>query len=151
MSPGNGPPSLAKLLRDRDEALWRQVEDEVLPRVLAALRRRFGPGRHWHDLEGFARSAQRVALRLLAAGRNTPLEELESLAQLEGWLVRVAAHKFSDAVRRADRELAHAPRVLLSAEGQEALAELGNESVAAVLAELESHLHDETDRAVFRG
>ena len=108
MSIVSKPPRLADQLREADATVWREVENEVMPRVLAALRRRFGAGRHWQDLEGFARSAQRAAWRLLIQGRCDPLEELQSLDQLEGWLVLVASRKFSDALRRAGRETAHA-------------------------------------------
>jgi DNA-directed RNA polymerase specialized sigma24 family protein len=151
LSAGDEPQRLADRLRDPDETLWRLVEKDVMPRVLAALHGRFGPGRRWHDLEGFARSAQRAAWRLLAAGDYAPLEELESLAQLEAWLVRVAARKFNDAFRRAAREAAHATDLQLLLQDRDLLGGLGEQSATAVVAELEARLEDETDRAVFRG
>jgi RNA polymerase sigma factor (sigma-70 family) len=142
--------TLADQLRKRDATLWRQVESSVLPHVLAALRSRYGPGRHWQDLEACARSAQRVAWDLLATGENPTLERLETLAQFEAWLVRVAARKFSNALRRAAREADHAYDVQL-VENQALLESLSRQSAADVVAELETHLRDETDRIVFRG
>jgi DNA-directed RNA polymerase specialized sigma24 family protein len=150
LSAGNEPQRLADRLRDPDETLWRLVEKDVMPRVLAALQRRFGPGRRWHDLEGFARSAQRAAWRLLTAGDYAPLEELETLAQLECWLVLVAARKFNDALRRAAREAAHAPDLPLLLRNPQLLDGLGEQSATAVVEELEARLEDETDRVVFR-
>jgi hypothetical protein len=150
MDEAKQPKRLADQLRDHDEALWQRMEQDVLPRVLAALQRRFGLGRRWHDLEGFARSAQRVAWLHLASGKYAQLEELETLAQLEAWLVRVAARKFKDAVRRAEREETHAARLLRS-QDQIALEELSWRSAAAVVEELEGFLPEETDRVVFRG
>lgn len=151
MSIGSKSPRLADQLREADATIWRKVENDVMPRVLAALHRRFGAGRHWQDLEGFARSAQRAAWRLLIQGRYDPLEELQSLDQLEGWLVLAASRKFSDALRRAGRESAHAQTVYLRLHDRTGLNNLGDETAAAVLGDLERCLEDETDRAVFRG
>jgi hypothetical protein len=151
MSIGSKPPRLADQLREADAIVWRQVEYDVMPRVLVALRRRFGPGRHWQDLEGFARSAQRAAWRLLMQGRYKPLEELESLDQLEGWFVCVAARKFSDALRRADREATHASNVYRRLQDRTVVNELGEQTAAGVVGELEECLEDETDLTVFRG
>jgi DNA-directed RNA polymerase specialized sigma24 family protein len=150
MSIGSKLPRLADQLREADVTDWRQVENDVMPRVLGALHRRFGPGRQWHDLEGFARSAQRAAWRLLVQGRYDPLEELESLEQLEGWLVLVASRKYSDALRRAGRETTHAPDVYRHMHDRAGLDNLGEQAAAAVIGELERCLEDETDRAVFR-
>ena len=139
---------LADLLRDHDEATWQHVETEVLPKVLKALERRFGPGRHWQDLNDVAQSAQRTALRRLSERTDPRLEELETLAQFEKWLVVVARNKLVDALRRADTERTHAPDVgrLL----QTRLAELGQEAADEVVRRLEALLPAE-DRPIFRG
>jgi DNA-directed RNA polymerase specialized sigma24 family protein len=141
---------LADRLRE-DEATWLLVECEVLPRVLAALERRYGPGRYSHDLEGFVRSAQRTAWRRLRDRADRGLEELETLAQFEDWLVVVAGRKFYRALKRAAVEQALAllpgnpdpPRDLLEA--------LSQQSAEEVLDELEAGLNDGIGRAVFRG
>lgn len=136
--------NLADRLREGDEAVWRQVEDDVVPRVLAALRRRFGPGLRWHDLEGFARSAQRVACQRLQARDNSRLEEVETLDQLTDWLVVAAARKFKDALRRSGHEMAQA-------RAHAELADASRHAAQALVADLEACLEDPTDQTVFRG
>jgi DNA-directed RNA polymerase specialized sigma24 family protein len=150
MSLFNDGRPLADRLRD-DEATWRLVESEVVPRVLAALQRRYGPGRHWHDLEGFVRSAERTAWRRLRAVADPRLEELETLAQFERWLVVVAAHKFCRALTRSAAEQACGPLPGNSSAPGDLLDELTRQSAAEVLDELEAGLEDEVGRAVFRG
>jgi DNA-directed RNA polymerase specialized sigma24 family protein len=141
---------LADRLRE-DEATWLLVESEVLPRVLAALERRYGPGRHWNDLEGFVRSAQRTAWRRLRARADRGLEELESLAQFEDWLVVVAGRKVHRALARAAAERAHAQLPGNPDPARDLLEALSQQSAEEVLDELEAGLNDEIGRAVFRG
>jgi RNA polymerase sigma factor (sigma-70 family) len=147
---------LADLLRANDEATWQLVETDVLPKVLRALERRFGPGRHWQDLHDVAQSAQRTALRRLQAHADPQLEELETLAQFENWLVIVARNKFISALRRVATEKTHAPaleRFLQTRQLEPApspLAELGQEAADEVVRRLETLLPEE-DRPVFRG
>ncbi len=141
---------LADRLRN-DEAVWRLVEGEVVPHVLAALERRYGPGRHWHDLEGFVRSAQRTAWRRLRAQTDHRLEGLETLAQFEAWLVVVAGHKFHRALARTAIEQTRASTPADPAPPRDVLDELTRQSAAAVLDELEAGLDGEVGRAIFRG
>ena len=149
MSIGSKPPRLADQLRSRCNNLAGSGKRRDAPRA-GGVTTALGAGRDWQDLEGFARSAQRAAWRLLVQGRYDPFEELQSLDQLEGWLVLVASRKFSDALR-AGRETAHAQTVYLHLHDRAGLNNLGDETAAAVLGELEQCLEDETDRAVFRG
>jgi DNA-directed RNA polymerase specialized sigma24 family protein len=76
---------------------------------------------------------------------------MDSLEQLECWLIRVAGRKFNEALRRSAREAAHAPNVYLANHESYRLAELGQQASREVVEELECSLHDDTDRAVFRG
>ncbi len=149
MPPGERNHHLADLLRANDEATWRLVETDVLPRVLQALERRFGPGRHWQDLHDVAQSAQRTAWRRLREHADPKLEELETLAQFENWLVVVAHHKFIGALRRAATEKTHAPELERFLQTRQ-LAELGQEAADEVVRRLEALLPEE-DRPVFRG
>jgi DNA-directed RNA polymerase specialized sigma24 family protein len=141
---------LADRLRD-GEVTWRLVETEIVPRVLAALERRYGPGRHGHDLEGFVRSAQRTACRRLQAGSDQRLEGLETLAQLEDWLVVVAGHKFHRALVRAGIEEAIRPVLSNASAHRDVLEELTQQSAEEVVADLEAGLEDDLSRAVFQG
>ncbi len=155
MPPGEHNHHLADLLRAHDEATWRLVETDVLPRVLQALERRFGPGRHWQDLHDVAQSAQRTAWRRLQEHADPKLEELETLTQFESWLVVVAHHKFIGALRRAATEKTHAPELerflqTRQLEPSSPLAELGQEAADEVVRRLEALLPEE-DRPVFRG
>jgi RNA polymerase sigma factor (sigma-70 family) len=149
MPPGDHDRRLAGLLRARDEATWRLVETEVLPKVLQALESQFGPGRHWQDLSGAARSAERTALRRLTERADPKLEDLETLEQFEKWLVVVARNKFIGALRRAAVEKTHAAELerLLEAGPRE---ELGRQAAAEVVRQLEASLSGE-DRLVFQG
>ncbi len=88
----------------RDEIVWTHIETKVIPKVLKALRRWFGPGRGWHDLEGFVRSAERTAYRRLRAYADATLETMDRYEDFERWLVIVARNKFAMALRRAQVE-----------------------------------------------
>jgi DNA-directed RNA polymerase specialized sigma24 family protein len=150
MSPVDDNRPLADRLRD-EEAIWRLVEEEVVPHVLTALQRRYGPGRHWHDLEGFVRSAERTALRRLRARIDHQLDQLETLEQFERWLVVVAGHKFHRALLRATLEQTNDQRSRNAKPARDLLNELTQQSAVEVVAELEAELTDEISRAVFHG
>ena len=146
----HGGTGLADLLRN-DETLWEVVERDVVPHVIAALRRRYGPCRLWHDLEGFVRSAERTAWRRLQERADDRLEELETLAQFEAWLVVVAGHKFHRALIRGAKQQAFGPFAGNPAPPCDLLDELTRQSAAEVLDELEAGMVDDVSRAVFRG
>jgi hypothetical protein len=150
MATGNDGKSFADRLRE-DEALWHVVESEVVPRVLAAVLRRYGPGRHALDLEACVRSAERTAVRRLREAADPRLEELETLAQFERWLVVVAGHKFHRARLRAATERSLGPLAGSPSVPRDLLDDLTRQSAADVLDELEAGLEDDVGRAVFRG
>ena len=154
--PRNDDQRLADLLRANDDTTWRLVQIEVLPKVLQALTRRFGPGHHWKDLDDVAQSIQRTACRQLREHADRQLEELETLEQFERWLVIVARNKLIKALRRAAIEKNHAPqleRLLQNRQAESAsspLAELSREAADEMVGRLEALLPEE-DRPIFRG
>ncbi len=143
-------------LRANDEAAWNHIETKVLPKIIRALQRKFGPGRLWHDLEGFARSAERTGYRRLQERADPRLEKLESFDDFENWLVIVACNKFGMELRKAKVEEKHRPTLLRAALLGEHEAALGLDQLEDIAAEevvnrLSANLHDEKDKAVFHG
>jgi DNA-directed RNA polymerase specialized sigma24 family protein len=146
--------TLADQLRDKnDRAIWARVETDVVPRVLAALRRQFASSRHWLDLEGAVRSAERTALRRLDEGSDPNLETLDTFDSFLRWLIGTARNKFLAQLRRARVEHKHAPRVgeRLDASAQELLDVLAHETAERVVQHVRESLAEETDQVIFEG
>src|SRR5579863_2577373 len=155
MAPSASGNSFVERLRARDEVVWTYIETKVIPKVVKALRRWFGPGRGWHDLEGFVRSAERTGYRRLREKADATLETLESYEDFEKWLVAVARNKFAMALRRGQVEAKHqeflraanVPDKALAAE----LERLGDETAEEVVSRLAASLRDGAEQTVFLG
>src|SRR5438105_2846636 len=120
MAPSDSGKRFVEKLKARDEATWSYIETKVVPKVIKALQHFFGPGRGWHDLEGFVRSAERTAYRRLQEGTDATLETLESYEDFENWLVIVARNKFAMALRKTKVEEKHWSAVLHTSLGSDA-------------------------------
>jgi DNA-directed RNA polymerase specialized sigma24 family protein len=146
--------TLADRLRDRnDQAIWARVETDVVPRVLAALRRQFPSSRHWLDLEGAVRSAERTAMRRLDEGSDPNLENLETFESFLRWLLGTARNKFLAQLRRARVEHKHAPHVgeRLDERAKDLLDGLVHETAERMVQQLRASLAEPTDLAIFEG
>ncbi|HEV3143692.1 MAG TPA: sigma-70 family RNA polymerase sigma factor [Gemmataceae bacterium] len=75
---------------------WQEVDDKVLFKVAEAVRRYFGPGHADVSATDAVISAARMALEKKI--------ELETLADLERWLVRVAWRKYKDSLKKSHRD-----------------------------------------------
>ncbi len=95
------PRPFARRLVEDDSSAWRLVAEAVVPRVLIALRNRFGSSRGWCD--GAVMSAVGVALDRLRKGEDPALAAFD-VGEFEGWLVHVAANKLRDQLRKAQLE-----------------------------------------------
>jgi DNA-directed RNA polymerase specialized sigma24 family protein len=146
--------TLADQLRDKnDRAIWTRVETDVLPRVLAALRRQFASSRHWLDLEGAVRSAERTAMRRLDDGSDPQLETLETFESLLRWLIGTARNKFLGQLRRARVEQKHAPRIgqRQDERAQDLLDGLAHKTAEQVVQQVRESLAEPIDLAIFEG
>jgi DNA-directed RNA polymerase specialized sigma24 family protein len=146
--------TLADQLRDKnDRAIWTRVETDVLPRVLAALRRQFPSSGHWLDLEGAVRSAERTAMRRLDDGSDPKLETLETFESLLRWLIGTARNKFLEQLRRARVEQKHAPHIgqRLDQRARDLLDGLAHKTAEQVVQQLRQSLDEPIDLAIFEG
>jgi DNA-directed RNA polymerase specialized sigma24 family protein len=145
--------TLADQLRENDEAIWARVDTDVVPRVLAALRRQFGSGRHWLDPEGAARSAVGTAIRRLHERADPKLETLETVESFLRWLVVTARNKYREQLRRAGVEQKHAIPLaeLLGDRGRDLLDGVAHEAAEQVVQRFRESLSDPTDLTIFDG
>ena len=142
-------------LRARDEIVWTYIETKVIPKVVKALRRWFGPGRGWQDLEGFVRSAERTGYRRLREYADATLETMERYEDFERWLVIVARNKFAMALRRAQLEAKYQNFLRASTAQDGAMAaeleQLGDETAEDVVNRLAASLPEREEQTVFLG
>jgi DNA-directed RNA polymerase specialized sigma24 family protein len=143
------PGTVADQLRNREDDIWALVESQVIPKVVAALRRQFGSSWRWLDLSGVVLSAQRSALRRLQARSDPKLEDLETLKGFENWLVVTARNKFLVQLRHAGVEEKHAPT--LAARHPDLLDGVADETATQVVQRLRKTLSDQADLAIFDG
>jgi DNA-directed RNA polymerase specialized sigma24 family protein len=138
-------------LRGPDPVVWARVETEVVPKVLAALRRRFGSGRHWLDVEGAVRSAERTAFRRIQEHADPKLEDLETFESFCRWLIGTAYNIILEKLRHAGVEDKHAPRIAQTAgEGERTLLDqLADETAEQRVERVRACLTDEVDQAIF--
>jgi DNA-directed RNA polymerase specialized sigma24 family protein len=143
----------ADQLRDPDPVVWARVETEVVPRVLAALRRQFGSGRYWLDVEGAVRSAERTAFRRVQDHADPNLEDLETFESFCRWLICTAYNIILAKLRHRGVEEKHAPRIAQARnEGdRNLLDELADETAEQRVQRVRACLVDETDQAIFDG
>jgi hypothetical protein len=153
MAPSESGNHFVEKLRARDEIAWTYIETKVIPKVVMALRRWFGPGHGWHDLEGFVRSAERTGYRRLKEGTDATLETLECYEDFEKWLVIVAHNKFAMALRKAKVEEKHRSVLLRAPVDSDAgpTHTLGDEAARDVVTRLAASLRDQDERTIFHG
>jgi len=150
----------SRLLRG-DEAAWAVVYAEVVPRAVAKIRGRFGPGERWMSAEEAVASACRTTFRRLKDGLMA--NGLRSYDDVLDLLILVARNKFIDGLRKAGAEAKWQATAQAEVEG--AHVEDGMESpvlkelflaeadrqMDESLARLDAALADDTERLVFRG
>jgi DNA-directed RNA polymerase specialized sigma24 family protein len=143
----------AEQLRQPDPRIWARVEAEVVPKVLAALRRQFGPGRHWLDVEGAVRSAERTAFRRVQDHADPNLEDLETFESFCRWLIGTAYNIILEKLRRMGVEEKHAPRIAHTGGERDRtmLDQLAEETAEQRVARVRASLTDQTDQAIFDG
>ena len=97
----------SRLLRG-DETAWAVVDAEVIPRAVAKIRGRFGPGERWMSAEEAVASACRTTFRRLKEGLLA--SGLESYDDVLSLLTLVARNKFIDGLRKVGAEARWRPR-----------------------------------------
>lgn len=91
----------SRLLRG-DEDAWAVVYDEIVPKVRATIRGRYGPGKPWMAADDAVNSACRTTFRRLKEGLLVDgLNDWDDLLRL---LLAVARNKIVDVLRRAESE-----------------------------------------------
>jgi hypothetical protein len=139
-------------LREPDAIIWARVETEVVPKVLAALQRQFGSGRHWLDVEGAVRSAERTAFRRVQDRADPNLEDLDTFESFCRWLIGTAYNMILAKLRHIRVEERHAPRIAQAGEADRNLLEqLAEETAEQRIERIRASLADETDQAIFDG
>jgi DNA-directed RNA polymerase specialized sigma24 family protein len=153
--------SLRSRLVRGDEAAWAVVYAEVVPRAVAKIRARFGPGEGWISAEDAVESACRTTFRRLKEGLlASGLERYDDVLNL---LTLVARNKLIDGLRKAGAEARWEAAARAEAEQLQAgdsrqspvLRELcwaeASLQMDACLARLDAALSGDTERLVFRG
>jgi DNA-directed RNA polymerase specialized sigma24 family protein len=150
----------SRLLRG-DDAAWAVVYAEVVPKAVAKIRARFGPGERWISAEEAVASACRTTFRRLKEGLLA--SGLECYDDVLNLLTLVARNKLIDGLRKAGAEARWAATARAAAEQGRAedarqspvLSALcwaeASHQMDACLAKLDAALAGETERLVFRG
>jgi DNA-directed RNA polymerase specialized sigma24 family protein len=141
----------ADQLRDPDSVIWQRVEQDVVPKVLAALRRQFGSSRYWLDVEGAVRSAERTAFRRLQEHADPNLEDLETFESFCRWLIGTAYNIILEKLRRLSVEEKHAPQIAKTrgACDRTLLDQLANETAEQRVERIRGSLAGPADQAIF--
>jgi DNA-directed RNA polymerase specialized sigma24 family protein len=151
--------SLRSQLLRGDEAAWAVVDAVIIPRAVAKIRGRFGPGERWMSAEEAVASACRTTFRRLKEGLLAG--GLESYEDVLNLLTLVARNKLIDGLRKAGAEA----RWEASARAEQVRAEDARQSpvlrelcwaeaslrMDECLAKLDAALAGDTERLVFRG
>src|SRR3982751_5253403 len=91
--------SLRSKLLGGDEAAWAVVYAEIVPKAVAKIRGRFGPGERWISAEEAVASACRTTFRRLREGLMA--DGLKAYDDVLNLLILVARNKFIDGLRKA--------------------------------------------------
>jgi DNA-directed RNA polymerase specialized sigma24 family protein len=153
--------SLRSKLLLGDEAAWAVVYAEVVPKAVAKIRARFGPGERWISAEDAVESACRTTFRRLKEGLLAGgLERYDDVLNL---LTLVARNKLIDGLRKAGAEARWEAAARTEAEQARAkdarqspvLRELcwaeASREMDVCLAKLDATVAGDTERLVFRG